>query len=623
MSVVRRAISILLLPLALGAVATVAEAKPPAATTTSASPDRSTPAAGYKTLLDALDRGDIDTIADSILYSVDLTGNDRILAAQRSLISYRLFQSIEAKFGNQIASQTSHLAGLGITPQPIDVEALQFKIDLNVPKAPRTDLIAQAIAQPTESQFINMTRVGDAWKYDRSHGPVALLAFTLEDAPWRNQMLQRALADLNAGKIKDENALMRALIPQPPTTQPSTQVADRSVPRGVSAAVQAAIDADDINTVLDCFTTTDGSNGAFYSIDARLWVSGHKLAKALRSKFGPIQGDRLVQECFLDTRNATIQYSNVQWVIDGDVARGVWAGRRFDPFLRMLRRNGVWRIELPPDRFGAATPKSEVDRRQKDLADGNTKEAKIQEVLTNLNRYPDPGSILDELNPASSDEAHRDPKKDQTDAQAQHDEQLAELGKAKREFATTQASLTPQDRAKQEFAFSFMDQVLHNPHGDAIPDSIYTADGPDGPAYIRARLHRRDAAGELSQAATREVDSGAGKLLYDFTLIDAADDYIACLEIEWTFTGDRATGKMPDVSQPFWIPKLHKIGKDWKIDLTDETNGNPSAAAARAETETKSIEKITTDVKALKFQTLDQVVTAMKAADIHGTGKPM
>ena len=61
------------------------------------------------------------------------------------------------------------------------------------------------------------------------------------------------------------------------------------------------------------------------------------------------------------------------------------------------------------------------------------------------------------------------------------------------------------------------------------------------------------------------------------------------------------------------MPALRKVGGEWKIDVSDETAGDPAAAANRAEGEAKAIEQIAEQVKMLKLKTYDQVSAALMA----------
>ena len=53
--------------------------------------------------------------------------------------------------------------------------------------------------------------------------------------------------------------------------------------------------------------------------------------------------------------------------------------------------------------------------------------------------------------------------------------------------------------------------------------------------------------------------------------------------------------------------------------MTDETGGDPQAAAKRAEDEARKISEFTAQVKAGKFTHVDQLRKAMKDAGIEGS----
>ena len=593
-------------------------AGPPATSAPTADP--STPAAGYRTLLDAIDRDDAAAVADSVLLPIELRGADRTIEAERLALGSRVAWAIADRFGRDAADHWAWYAALAVVPRA-DVATVTFN-DSGHPNRP--GVVALAIGQSPHAHPIRMARVGPAWRYDRTDLASPFdIAFGREDAAWRHPTLRAALDGLRTGKIADEAALAAALVPPVTPVPAHPHPADRAVPSDVPWAVRIAVDAGDAAEVADCYDRPAAQDGDVRA-SADLEVLKRKLDRALHAKFGPAQGDRLVNSCNLATATITDGYANVQWAVDGDVARGLRDGVRLDPLVRMRRRAGRWRIErpfgrLPADVLSGRERAAALEVGRSIAADT----AKDADVLAHLDRYPDPGSVLDELDVVQSEYAHRDPAKAQADAAARRAEAIASFARAEREFVDRRATMPQTERDQTEIQLSFQRQ-LFAAAAATRPVSLYVADGDPGGGYVVAREHRNEAAVALWSAADRNVDSGAAALAYEFTLTDAADEPLAMMTSTWTIDGDRATGRSPaGVGRPFWVPPLRRVAGAWKVDLTDETAGDPAAAAKRAEAEAVAIERVTADVQALRFQTLDDVRAALRAAHVRGTGKPM
>jgi hypothetical protein len=587
-----------------------------AQTTAPSLQDHTSPAAVYQTLLNAIDHDDLEMVAHSVLYPLALAGAEGRLMAERLVVGSKLTWAIADKFGDDASVRAHRYAELASVPRE-NIAALTFEVEQHPPAG----IAAMMRVKDAPGRYFAMVRMHNDWKLDRSHQSIGELGVIIEDAPWRNAILHRVLDDLKAGKISDEDALHAALVPaitQMPTT---TSPTDRSIPSNVPWAIQIAIESGDEAEVADCYTQLGVDPTNEIRSQAHLMVATRKLDRALHEKFGPAIGDRITATCGLKNNNITEYYANVKWAIDGEVARGIRDEYRLDSLMRMRRRAGKWRIELPPDRSADAIFPYERQHQQ-DIADlFASRRKKIDDVLDHLDKYSDPGSVLDVLDPARSEEASVDPKTQAAKEQARRDELAAQLKQQQAEFAANRASLSAQEEAETELSFSLI-QGFYLSTG--APTVYFVQGDPDG-AYLRARRHRLQATRALIHAVDREVSSDAEHLAFEFTLTDAADDPQAIAEIEWTFNGDTATGKPPEGvrSEPFWTPRLRKISNEWKVDLTDETDGNPAIAAARAETEAQAIERITAQVGALKFQTLDQVQAALKSANVRGTGKPM
>jgi hypothetical protein len=203
----------------------------------------------------------------------------------------------------------------------------------------------------------------------------------------------------------------------------------------------------------------------------------------------------------------------------------------------------------------------------------------------------------------------------------QHIERLAQELK---KFDEDKAKMSPAERTQAGITFSIFKQayVLGT---KGPPAELYFSQGDHSDDYAHARSHRLNAWKALVDIVNHKVDGGAVNLEYEFTMKNAADDFMLFPMSQWTINGDIATAPPPENNDPktFWMPKLRKIGNDWRIDVTDETDGDPDADAKRAEREVISLESITQQVNSLKLKTLDDVRAALRAADIHGTGKSM
>lgn len=598
-------------------------AQPTTATTGRAIVDRSTPTAGYQALIDAIDREDVDGVIASMLDPQDLTPQERRLMAQRLIVGSKLSWVARERWGRQGVQDVMRAANV-----PFFFKAEPARMSFRMvdgPPASRTPgATAAALLNIQDGPGGVMTCLDGQWRCDKSGGSAAELTLTLKDAPWRIAMLRRALDDFNAGKIKDEKALIGAMVPPITPPHPTTNPVDRSNPEDVPAAMQAALDACDADALVDCFTPDDPQDPQGPRASAQYNIARRKLDLALHQRFGQEQGDRLVSECVLDTKQAVMRFPNVQWSIDGDVARGIRDGVRYDPNLRMVRRDGKWRIEWPkPERRQRPTTEMAQMMKQRgmDLAD---RTRLINDILEHPEKYPDPGSIVDQLSIANGP----DRRQDEVAARSRLAEEKQHLEQQARELAETADKLPPDERTEREIGLSLGRQLLaaeSDPAGAALA-AMYFTEGDANGAYARARARRVRATHNLMQAVGRQIGLNGEGLPRQFTLLDAADDWMMLSAVQWkAVQGGTAIGLLPEHirDEQVWLPSLRKVGDEWKLDVSDETLGDPAAAAKRVEAEAKVIEHITEQVKTLKFKTYDQVIAALKAADVRGTGKPM
>jgi hypothetical protein len=340
--------------------------------------------------------------------------------------------------------------------------------------------------------------------------------------------------------------------------------------------------------------------------DSERTIVAAKLARAFRAKYGPEQGERLVQTCSL--RPALEYLSGVGWVVEGDVARGVREIGRYEVFPRMVRRDGVWRIQLPPQPPPAD---AKINKNDEDLL------KRRRDVLEHLDKYPTVGSIVEMLESVRWDE--RDPTTKEYVAEMEKQVRTAER------ILATRPTTSPEEAFMANFAIMLRRlsaaRFAENPVESA---KFYVADGDDG-SYTLAREKRSIAIHHLLEAADKEIGGDAGKIEYEFQLTDVADDLTGLAMIEWKVDGDRAVGVKPEGlgERQFWMPTLKRVDGQWKIDVTEEMNGKPKQAKARADEEAARLEQITRRVERDEFKTADQLREVLKKLGIKGSGKPM
>jgi hypothetical protein len=249
----------------------------------------------------------------------------------------------------------------------------------------------------------------------------------------------------------------------------------------------------------------------------------------------------------------------------------------------------------------------------------------MNDVLANPDKYPDPGSIVDVLSPARADQT-RDVQQQAAREPTRRAEDNARLEQAERELARDAAGLAPEERVKREIELSLSRQLRNEDHPDAV---YFVEDDPTG-AYANARAHRAKATAALAEMFDRQIGAvgnagSGGQLLREFNLLNSVDDFMLMSSIEWSPTGDSAVGVLPEHmrDQKLWLPTLRKVGRDWKIDISDEIIGNAGNTAARAEKEAVAIEQVTKQIRTMKLKTYEQVRDALRAANVQGIGKAL
>jgi hypothetical protein len=403
-----------------------------------------------------------------------------------------------------------------------------------------------------------MVRTADGWKLDRTieFGPVLML--DLEDAPWRNTVISRALDDLKSGKISAADQLRYALTLHPSTTRATTAPSDRSTPEGAIATLMDAIESGDVDTVADSFRYLheDAAGARARRIHAECYVLDGQLRKALVSKFPDGQGAQLAEQHYL--RNAWLRFYQINWVVDGDVARGTSKDMPYDSARRMIHEGGIWRIQLPPVEFDDRIVAKNEQQKEEQQRQAREMQRK-QDVLGHLDRYKTPSAVAEALN-EPAEQAH----------EMTGDEVRKRIAEAKK-FAATQP-LPKSERDKLEVDVSLMEL------GAALIDkdypaaaSWYFAEGDDG-SYVLARVKRMMAWRALSDVSGRELSGTTGNLR-GFYWPAECDDGFSMLLRQWKIHGDRAVGpkEAEEAGADPHQPRMRLVNGKWKIDITNET----------------------------------------------------
>jgi hypothetical protein len=534
-----------------------------------------------------------------------LEGEELALFARRYILGSRVFALLEEKFGERDAQRVMRLSRLDYLPR-LDADRLHWRTH-EVRARPNARAREGAIGTSPDSprRIVRMVNTESGWKVNLDHGAPAILVLDVQDAPWRIRVMQKVIDELKAGMIATIDQAIDRLVPLAPDQAPVI-TADRSTPAGAVLAAAEALDKGDVTTLADSFEMMGGDDAGVLRAMAEQAVLERKVEHLVRARFPPEQAERIVRDASL-RRGLLVMYQNVDgWVEDGDVARAALKERWYDVVRRMVRRDGVWRIEWPPRSTIASLNDPAEERKQQ------ARMGALQEVLDHPERFATPGALLDAL-----DENRREAAQE-VDPAAEARLQIEQMRK---EMANNPPR-TPQEAEEQALGLAILELGAAVAAKDAHAAArYYFAAGDDG-SYALARERRVLAAMEFSAAASKELGNDAGSLLTEFGLISAADDLYGLLMSEPKIQGDDRAIPRVEQGEDGWMPVFRKSAGQWKIDVTEETGGNPQAAAKRAEDEAKKLAELTAQVKAGKFSTVDQLRKAMKDAGITGIVTP-
>jgi hypothetical protein len=578
-----------------------------AATSQSVGVDRSTPTAGLKALMKGLEEGNVDGVVASV-YLAGVGEAEKRAYAESLIAGSRLYWLLEEKFGEAQAERLKREVRL-IGVEKTDAEKVGW--ERHAPLGRANDGVSEsAFAKETDSRGPSaiMVKTAEGWKSNLvGITGAGLPSGIVEDAAWLNGRVARVMEQVKTGKLATAEAVKNALLLQ--AALPSGIIkADRSTPEGTVAAIEEAIEKGDVAGVADAVQWAPGWPENMGATAADEWVLRRKLRKVLVERFKPEQADRVIKEGGL--RSSFMErYSEVGWVIDGDVARAAFdPPQRYDPGMKMVRKNGKWRVWVP------AHPSGNKDFGDKEAEIWTARVERMRNVLEHLDQYKTPGDVLEVLNSARAERQQDEAKmKRQVEASAKEmDEELKRRKAAK--------ALTPEQAEEGQLVQSFNGIALGfaNRNAEEAAKYFYVKGDADG-AYPVARMKRLLAARDLASAVDKEIGNGASGLVSEFGLVTTADDGMGMRLIEWKFQAERAVGKKPEgVSQPMWIPELRKVDGVWKIDVTPELRGKPEAEAKRAEEEARSLGEIAGRVKEGKVTKLEEVREAMRKAGIRG-----
>jgi hypothetical protein len=461
-----------------------------------------------------------------------------------------------------------------------------------------------------------MAQVAGAWKLNESGGGVGMLEIHLADAPWRNKRLRQALVDINQGKITDHQSLLADLVPEMKPIAPTPGSIDRSNLANIPAAIQAAIDARSVDAYEDCYIQVDGNKASAMRVEAEIDIDSNKLDIALHTRFSKAAADQLSKAGNLVhdpliSKPKVEMFKDYVWNIDGNIARGIplhWT--RYGNFTRLRRDNGIWRIETLSGRLDDRERKSDAENY-------NEIHQRLAGILAHLNEYPDPGSVLEVLDPIRA-ESHADEKKNEQLAEARRMETAEALKRHEKEATTQRALMSAQDRSTDELQTSFLKQIYADPKSTTRPVILFAAENDPLQSYVRAREHRAEAAQGLRDAAQHQLYGGASGLAYPLSL-GPWQNMETFQSLKWTFNGNHAVGTPPEGLDQNYHWKMLKIGNDWKTDVTDETLGDPAKAAAVAEKEAEAMEQIAKDINSGKLRSDEDAQAAIRAAITRAT----
>jgi hypothetical protein len=577
--------------------------------------DRSSAAAGLKTLIEAIERSDVPEVEKSISFPAArrLMWPDAAKRAYAECLtmSSQLEWLIDEKEGGYVWAQISGEGGLGFI-RHVDAQKVQWRREgvhrgeLDAVQGVYT--VATKDGKGATAPVARMVQTEDGWKVDQNRILGQLLRLEGQDIPWRDALVKRVLEDVRSGKLRTSKEVIAALQLHTPARDRALIKPDRSTPEGAVAAFIAALESGEVEVVADSMVMEGGDPpDAYKRAYAERLIGQRKLEKAIREKFGEAQADRVAKERGL--RNYLVErYAEpAGWVVDGDVARAAFDPPRvYEPAACLDRVKGVWRL-----RANAGPGNSE-------RAVQNMKAFSLLErrVLGKMDSYKTSGDVYEALNPEFALRSETERKED---AEADSRNAATEL---KRETARQPANREEAFEQQMGLSLRAIGVALKERKPEEAAKYFYVA-GDENGVYAQARERRRLATDDLITVAAKEVDSGAASIAGQFGLVNFADDGYGLAMARWKLDGDRAIGRKPEgISQPMWVPEMRKIGGVWKIDVTPELLGTPKDEAQRAEEEAKKLDEITAQVKAGKYLKIEELREVMRKAGIRGNPQP-
>ncbi len=272
----------------------------------------------------------------------------------------------------------------------------------------------------------------------------------VDDAAWRNGVLEHILDELKAGRLATADAVMMALVPQASQGHSTTSGTDRSTPDGAIAAMNAAIERGDVAAAAQCITEARASAAKAHAVAMELVeeeITARKLTEAIRARFTPEQAQRLIRDAALSA-SWLAPFRNARWSVDGNVAHMADNSERpYEPWMRMIRGKDGWQIELPaedPAEAMQAAKRGEKTRRQAMVK----RTALRKEVLAHIDQFKVPGTLLDALNPAPKGQPEWNPE--------QYAKQMEEKIAAWQKQQATQPAPTTKEAKEQGIGLTFM-----------------------------------------------------------------------------------------------------------------------------------------------------------------------
>jgi hypothetical protein len=444
-------------------------------------------------LIDAIDREDQAAVGELIELPVNLQKDDLALFARRYILGSKLYRLLEEKLGQRDAQRAMLLARLDYLPR-VDAGQLQWQMHEvrsgPVDQAPKEG--AMGSLPDSRRLVVRMVRTERGWKVRLDDGIPALVALNVQDAPWRNRVIQQVTDELKAGTLATVDHVIDGLVPRAPD-QAEPVKADRSTPPGAILVAAEAIDKGDAQTLADSFEMMGGDDGGLLRM-AEQTVLERKVENAIRARFNPDQAERIVKDGFSRRGPLDMYERNVTgWAVEGDVARGVLKEPRYDVALRMTRRDGIWRIQLPP-----RSTMPQFDNAEEKLRQAARRRA-LQEVLDHPERFAKASAVLEALDPSRKEAA-------EVDVAAAARNRLEEI----RQEMAKNPPRTPEEAEERALGLDLWEIGVALASKDAKEAARhYFAEGDDG-SYVLARENRLIAAAELASAANREI-GGEGR----------------------------------------------------------------------------------------------------------------